>query len=204
MDSFFWYYISAWATACFIALAMMILDRQHLVLFQGSYWRFLLQGWKTSTFLVAMTGMVVIAPYTGDYTWDYYDAAFMSILTFTTAPWVVGVIYRLLQRRSSIKQVYIAVCLAMFSASWSYDLYLLLRDGVYPVTWYSNIFASLFLYICGGLMWNLELKPGRGVIFGFMEPEWPAVYDTRFLSRVFWYALPFMMIAGALIINFLF
>ncbi|MBC3918102.1 hypothetical protein H8L32_11490 [Undibacterium sp. CY18W] len=34
----------------------------------------------------------------------------------------------------------------MFSASWCYDLYLLLRDGVYPLTWEANIYAPSVMY----------------------------------------------------------
>jgi len=147
--------------------------------------------------------MTVIAPYTGDPTWDYFDAAFMSFLTFVTAPWVVAVIYRVLHRRESLTTFYCALCLWMFSASWSYDLYLVLRDGSYPLTWLPNIFASSVLYLCGGLLWSLEYRDGRGVIFGFMESEWPATKTASRFSTIALFAAPFTIIVTAMIVPFL-
>jgi len=87
---------------------------------------------------------------------------------------------------------YIAICVWMFSASWSYDLYLVLRDGSYPTTWFPNIFASSVLYLSAGLLWSLENVEGRGVIFGFMDPSWPLVSKSGKFTRIVWYALPFM------------
>ncbi len=37
------------------------------------------------TFVLAAAGITTIAPYTSDPTWDYVDAAFMSVLAFATA-----------------------------------------------------------------------------------------------------------------------
>jgi hypothetical protein len=101
------------------------------------------------------------------------------------------------------EDLYVAICIWMFSASWSYDLYLILRDGAYPDTWFPNIFASSVLYVSAGLLWNLEWKEGRGVIFGFMEPSWPEVTDNRVFRKIVWFALPFMVLAAAMIIAFL-
>jgi len=179
--------------------------RHHRVieLFQSRYWRFLVQEWKIATFLLAAAGLIVIAPYTGDHTWDYVDASFMSIMTFATAPWAVGTLYLAIRRKVMAAKVYVAICIWMFSASWSYDLYLILRDGAYPETWLPNIFASSVLYVSAGLLWNLEWKEGRGVIFGFMETGWPKAIDNRVFLKIVWFALPFMILAAALITAFL-
>ena len=194
--------MTAWGLACLVAIYLMIRRRTAIGLFQPKYWRFLFQEWKVVTFLVAAVGLTLVAPYTGDYTWDYIDASFMSILAFATAPWAVGIIYKAAHGKATIVQVYVAICTWMFSASWSYDLYLVLRDGSYPFTWLPNIFASSVLYISAGLLWNLEWKEGRGVIFGFMEPDWPRVAHTRHFHKVIWFALPFMVLASALIMSF--
>lgn len=147
--------------------------------------------------------MVVVAPYTGDPTWDYFDAAFMAVFTFLSAPWAVGAIYRVARRWLPLKHGYVAVCVWMFSASWSYDLYILLRDGAYPITWYPNIFASSILCLSAGLLWNLDWRPGVGVTFAFMEQEWLRTPERRVFQRVLGYALPFMIIAAAAILYFL-
>jgi hypothetical protein len=127
----------------------------------------------------------------------------MSILTFATAPWAVGTLYLSIRGKAMAAKVYVAIFIWMFSASWSYDLYLVVRDGAYPDTWLPNIFASSVLYVSGGLLWNLEWKRGRGVIFGFMEPGWPEVTDKREFRKIVWFALPFMILAAAMIAAFL-
>jgi len=196
-------YLDAWLVACIVAISLMITHRHTLTLFGAGYRAYLLQAWKVVTFAIAATGMVVIAPWTGDPTWDYIDAGFMALLTFLTAPWSVGTLYLGLRRQSGLVALYVATCLWLFSASWSYDGYILLRDGYYPPTWLPNLFASSVLYCAAGLLWNLEWHPERGVVFGFMRPGWPVPAGAGGFLRVMLYALPFMLIAGAMIGAFL-
>ena len=155
------------------------------------------------SFGVAATGMTLMAPWTGDPTWDWFDAAFMSVLAYGGAPWAVGVLYQGLRGWQPLAKIYVALCLWMFSASWSYDLYIVLRDGVYPGTWAANIAASSVLYACAGLMWSLEWREGRGVIFNFMERDWPVVPAAHGARRIFWFAMPFMVLVGVMIVSFL-
>jgi len=174
----------------------MVRERNRLTLFRASYRQFLQSRWKLWTFAIAALAMVVMAPYTGDPTWDYVDAAFMAILTFLTAPWAVGTLYLALQRQAEPAHVYIAVCVWMFSASWAYDVYILIKFGFYPPTWLPNIVLSSILYFAA--------KDGRGVIFGFMEPGWPnPEYDLGF-RQVFWFASPIMILVTMMIAPFLF
>jgi hypothetical protein len=202
MTPFFYTYIATWATACVIALILMVKNYKSIILFQKNYWDFLTIKWKLTTFIIATSAFVILAPYTGDPTWDYYDAAFMSILTFITAPWSVGTLFRFITRQEKFKIAYIAVCAWMFSASWSYDIYLVFRDGEYPNTWLPNIFASGVLYVSAGLFWNLEYKEGRGVIFGFMEKDWPNADGSTSFNKILVYAIPFMIIAAAVFVPF--
>ena len=168
-----------------------------------AYFRFLGVPWKLVTFAISGIGITVVAPHTGDPTWDYYDAAFMAALTFLSAPWSTGTLYLALRGKSGLRQAYVAACLWMFSASWSYDLYLLLRDGEYPNTWLPNIAASSVLYCAAGLLWNLDWRANRGATFSFQEPGWPHVAPAGEFGRVVWFALPFMAIAAASILYFL-
>ncbi len=202
MTLFFYTYIAIWATACVIAIVLMVQNYKSIVLFQNNYWDFLKIKWKLITFIIPLSAFVILAPYTGDPTWDYYDAAFMSILTFITAPWSIGVLFRFIQQKEKLKIAYIAICVWMFSASWSYDIYLVFRDGEYPNTWLPNIFASSVLYVSAGLFWNLEYREGRGVIFGFMENEWPSTEGSKGFNKILFYALPFMIFAAAIFIPF--
>jgi len=48
--------------------------RVNVELLSRSYGEFLLVPWRMTTFIIALLGIYVIAPYTGDPTWDYIDA----------------------------------------------------------------------------------------------------------------------------------
>ncbi len=203
MTPLFTAYLYAYSLACTIAIFLMIRQRKTLVLLQPEYWRFLRSGWKLATFAIAATAMTIMAPYTGDPTWDYVDASFMSVLTFLTAPWAVGTLFLVLRRQATAAHAYIAVCVWMFSVSWSYDVYILLKIGYYPPTWWPNIILSSILYFAAGLLWNLQRRDGRGVVFGFMEPGWPdASYELGF-HRIVWFAVPIMILVTILIAPFL-
>lgn len=196
-------YVCAWVMATAVAAFMVIrVGRRHPLL-RSDYARFLTRPWKVVTFVVACTCITVMAPYTGDPTWDHVDAFFMAALTYLTAPWAVGVLLRRLRGVGAWADVYVAVCVWMFSASWSYDGYLLLRDGVYPVTWAVNIAASSVLYFAGGCLWNLSAPPGMWPAFAFRREGWPQPDDGTTFRRVAWIAAPFMLMVTALLVPFL-
>ena len=204
MPTAFKIYLTTYSLASVMALVLMYRERKHLVLFNPNYRRFLLARWKVVTFVIAALILIIMAPITGDPTWDYVDAAFMSILTYLTAPWAVGTLYLALRRQAKAVHAYIAACVWMISASWAYDVYILLKFGYYPPTWLPNIVLSSILYFVAGLMWNLQRIEGRGVVLGFMEPGWPnADYDLGF-RQVFWFALPIMILVTLMIAPFLF
>lgn len=202
MSSFFYIYISLWASACLLAIVLYVLYRESFSITCKGYFRFLFKSWKIVTFVISATGLTFIAPYTGDPTWDYIDAMFMSLLTYLTAPWTIGILFKTLKRELSFKHAYVAFCVWLFSASWSYDLYILIRDGSYPITWLSNIFASSVLYILAGLLWNLDWRKERGMIFSFMENDWPASSSHSVFPKVLLFALPIMALVTFLILFF--
>ncbi|MBI5696801.1 MAG: hypothetical protein HZC51_13895 [Nitrospirae bacterium] len=178
-------------------------DRRTCALFSREYRLSLAVPWKLATFAVAGGLVIFIAPYSGDRTWDYFDGTFMSVLTFATAPWSVGTLYRASRGRAPLRHAYAAFCVWMFSASWGYDLYMLYRDGVYPPTWLPNIFLSSVLYCSAGLLWSLDWRHGRGATFSFLEDGWPASVEAGGFRRLWWAALPFIVIGAALVLPFL-
>lgn len=196
-------YIVTWAAACLAAVVLVARRPRDFAITGPAYRRYLLQPWKITTFALAAVGITVIAPYTGDPSWDYFDAAMMSVLTFATAPWAVGTLYLALRGRTSARAAFVALCAWLFSASWCYDLYLVLRDGMYPLTWLANMAASSILYLLAGMLWNLAWRPGRGVVFGFMEEGWPDPAHAGGFARLAWFALPIMLVAGGMIAPFL-
>lgn len=195
-------YMGGYLLACVIAAVIAARERRTISLLSMGYRKFMVVPWKLASFAVAAIGMIWIAPYTIDPYWDYYDAAFMSLLTFVSAPWAVGTLYLFLRRKASAAHAYVALCCWLFSASWSFDLYILLRDGEYPMVWFPNIFASSVLYVAAGLMWNLEWRQNRGVIFAFMEEGWPQAAAQASFVRVLGYAMPFMIFVAASILYF--
>ncbi|MEW6674322.1 MAG: hypothetical protein AB1427_21720 [Thermodesulfobacteriota bacterium] len=195
-------YILCWSAACLAALCLAIREWKAVALSRGEYWRFLFNPWRATTFAIASSGMIIIAPFTGDPTWDYVDAFFMSVLTYVTAPWAIGALYNVFKRKLKPSQAFIALCVWMFSASWSYDLYLVFRDGDYPLTWCSNIFASSVLYASAGLFWSLDWIQERGVTFAFMESSWPYRASGATPSKLVLFMLPFIALVSFLILYF--
>jgi hypothetical protein len=190
MDTAFRVYVGLWAAFC-AGAALVAVTGPRPVLATRAYARFLLRPWKIATFAVAFAGIVVVAPFTGDPYWDHVDAAFMALLAFTTAPWSMGVLFQATRGRRRVREALPAVATWLFSASWSYDLWLLVRDGAYPVTWAHNLVASSCLYAFAGLFWSLDWRPGRGVVFAFMDADWPRGEPARFGRLLVW-ALPVM------------
>lgn len=203
LEPFFQAYI-----ACYLALIVagalcMIAQRKRLALFTAEYRKFLAQPWRVTTFVIAFFGMVLVAPYTGDPTWDYFDAAYMSLFTYLTAPWAVGTLYFACAGRARGIEVFIAAVVWLTVASWSYDLYILFKLRMYPPTWAVNIAASSVLYLCAGLMWNLDWRAGHGAVFAFREPGWPQATSAGSFMRIAGFALPFMLIVGVGVAYFL-
>ena len=203
MEPSFKYYIAAWSAACLLALGLFLRDRASFAIARRAYWRILGEPWKLATFAAGGALITLVAPYTGDPTWDRFDGFFMSVFCFSTAPWVVATLFFAARRRGSWTETYVAICAWLFSASWSYDIYLVWRDGEYPSTWFANLFASSVIYLCAGLFWNLEWQRGRGVIFSFMREGWPSRPAESAFFRLLGYAAIFALPAVAAVLMFL-
>ena len=187
MDPSLRLYMAAWVSTLIVSALVAVRARSAIGLFHADYWAFLLKPWKVTMFAVGLLGIVAMAPMTGDPTWDYFDAAFMAILAFTTAPWAVGTLYRAFtQEPRRLSPVFVAVTVWVFSASWSYDGYLLLRDGIYPATWTWNLVVSSCLYFLAGLFWNLDWSESRGSHFSFQQVRWPVPSTVPFRRVAVW------------------
>jgi hypothetical protein len=155
----------------------------------------LLQPWKLFTFFVALTLITVVAPYSGDPTWDYLDSIIISCLTFVVAPWSVGAIYLSCRNRTFDKRLLVAACL-FFTPCWFYDLYILLRDHAYPPTWVSNLFLSGPIVALAGLFWNLAWLRELGTHFSFSHRPWISSEATPFGKIL----LPALMISVPVVV----
>ena len=195
-------YLVAWSIACAAALVVSALRWRSFAIARRSYVIGMTRPWKLATFALAFAGIVLVAPRSGDPTWDHWDAAFMAILVYTTAPWTLGVLYR--ARTRPLSEVYVAACAWLFSASFSYDLYIFLRDHHYPRTWWSNLVVSSGLYGLGGAMWSLRGQNGARPTFAFTRDDWPTSLADGDARSLFPYIAVFMIAVVGILSPFLF
>jgi hypothetical protein len=179
LSSFFVNYLTCWISFCIIALYIFYIERKRLVLELPIYLKFLCLPWKLSIFAPALLFVSFAGPYTNDETWDFVTGFGMSILTFITAPWSVGLIYQVAIGKRPRRYLAVAVALLLFSSSWFYDAYLLWRDNAYTNRWAGNLALSPIIYVAAGLLWNLEAKPQTSFHdrfdwrFSFVRSDWP-------------------------------
>ena len=208
-------YLAIAAALTLAASVAMLRLRPAPALLRRDYWRWLLRPWKLFTFAIAATGMVVIAPWSGDPTWDHVNGGVQSVLTYLTAPWSVGTLFRAL-RRAEIRraagnvdvtlpsrvEALCAACAWMVSVSWFYDAYLFWRDGRYVDIWAENLFASSALYLLAGLLWSVQADREAKVWFAFQLPAWPDVPDVP-LKRILPLTVAIMLFTTLLMAPFL-
>lgn len=193
-------WLTAGAVLVPLAVAAIVVRRPAYLLVQPAYLRWLLRPWRLATFGVALLGIVLIAPYTGDPYWDAVDASVMATATFYTAPWAVASAVRRLRlarsQRPRWDELAVALVALLFSASWSYDAWILVRDGQLPFTQFENLVASTCLYLFAGLFWGLDTRNGRPT-WGPLHADWPAVHPGGF--RTVWLPAGLIMLFIALL-----
>lgn len=151
-------YLILWLGFCALAAGVAVKRRKNLLPEWRRYLRFLLIWWKVSVFVPAFVFVTFAGSYTDDETWDVISGGGMSVLTFLTASWSLGTIYKVFRRQRPLSYLIVALALWLFSSSWFYDGYLLLRDGAYTQRWLGNLVLSPIIYLCAGLFWSLEPK----------------------------------------------
>jgi hypothetical protein len=201
-------YIVLWASFCLLAGYVVFLDREQLWPEWRAYFAFLFVPWKLGLFVPAFLFVTFAGRYTDDETWDVVTGSGMSVLTFLTAPWSIGSIYRVLVGRRSVRYLIVAIALLLFSSSWFYDAYLLWRDGLYTRRWLGNLMLSPIIYSAAGLLWNLEandrmhLLDGRGFRFAFSRADWPSRPDDTSVLPVVAASVPLILIAAFVLVAF--
>jgi hypothetical protein len=208
LSRFFLIYIASWATFCVAAVILFARDQKRLIPEWRRYLGFLLVPWKLGVFAIAFAFVTFAGRYTNDESWDWVTGSGMSMLTFLTAPWSVGIVYQVLVGRRPLPYLVIAIALLLFSSSWFYDAYLLLRDGVYTRRWAGNLMLSPIIYLAAGVLWNLEAKEEQdfgdqgGVRLSFVRMDWPSrPINTRFEPLIL-ASIPLIVVAVFVIVAF--
>jgi len=194
-------YVASWSTACLAATVTACLDGRRLIRDAAPYAGFLLVPWKLATFAPAFLFVTFAGRFAYDDTWDTVTGGGMSLLTFATAPWAVGAAWLGASGHRPRRDIALAAVACLFSASWSYDGYLLWRDGSYGGLWLPNLLVSPVLYMAAGLMWNLEAAPDGKATFAFLQPGWPGRGTPG--TGLAWLAwtLPFVVSAAAVLLG---
>jgi hypothetical protein len=194
-------YSIAWATASLAAIAGAVWRRDDVGLMTRDYAGFLLRPWKVAAFFVATSLVVAAAPYSGDWSWDTPDSILVSTAVFLLAPWSVAVLFRdSAARRFGLR--WAVAFVALWATCWTYDAYILVRDGAYPPTWASNLGISGPLTVTAGMFWNLGRAESESSVFAFRWKEWPAAAPCS-LRAVLWpamlVALPMTAVLGVFV-----
>lgn len=185
-----------WGSLFLFPLSLLILlrRRKEIELFHREYWDYLFERWKLVTFLISGGFITLAGPYTSDPTWDMTNGGLMSLFTYLTAPWSVGILFLILKGQRSKWLLLPVFCFWFLAVVWSYDFYLYFRDGFFPEASLENFFLSGLLYLSAGLFWNLEETKEGKVLLSFMSDDWLRKRASRF-RRIFWIALPLMLFA---------
>lgn len=198
MDTFLLRYLVSWVAFCTLALVLFVKDVK-------VDWRAqlnaLLVPWRVAVFLPAVVFVTFAGRYTNDETWDVVCGGGMSVLTVFTSGWSIGTLARVLRREAGFSHAIVAVALALVSSSWFYDGYLLLRDGAYTHRWLGNLQLSPIIYVCAGLLLNLELRAGR-LAFAFSRADWPTPRSDSLSWKLIVAAVPLVLVAAYVLVAF--
>jgi len=192
MSRFHTLYLAAWLL--YGVVAAVVAARSVRVSLRGAA-RFLAAPWKIALFVPAIVFVTFAGRFTDDETWDVVSGGGMSILTVATSWWTIGTLVRARWRWSRPSEIVVAVFVALFSASWFYDGYLLLRDGAYTHRWLGNLMISPVIYACAGLVANLEVRDGR-LGFAFARREWPLGASRSASARLAIAVVPLVALAA--------
>ncbi len=86
---------------------------------------------------------------------------------------------RVVRRKAPLRELVVALAVTLFSSSWFYDGYLLLRDGAYTARWLGNLMLSPTVYLCAGLLANFEIDAEQKLAFAFSRRDWPRPLPTK-------------------------
>jgi hypothetical protein len=195
-------YTVCWVCFCLIAVGILLADRKRLAPELRPYVRFLCVPWKLCIFIPALLFITFAGHFTDDETWDIVTGCMMSIFTYATAPWSVGLVYQVFRGKRPPQYLIVAIAFCLFSSSWCYDAYLYLRDGHYTVRWLGNLMLSPIMYTAGGLLWNLEPKNGLFASFSFLRPDWPEPAADNSFRALLPIAMTLIALVGSMLFSY--
>lgn len=198
MTPFLVRYVVGWLAFCLLAFVLAVKDVRPV---WHDELRFLLVPWKLAVFGPAIVFVTFAGRFTDDETWDVVSGGGMSLLTFLTAGWSLGTLFKVMTGERPLSHAVVALGIALFASSWFYDGYLLLRDGAYTHRWLGNLMLSPIIYVAAGLLLNLEVRAG-GIGFAFTRSDWPKVAETSGSGLLVVAAVPLVAVAAYVLVAF--
>ena len=198
MTSFQVRYLVGWLAFCLLGLALAVKD----VRFSLAAMRGLLGApWKVALFVPGVLFVTFAGPFTNDETWDVVTRGGMSLLTVLTSWWAVGAAVQVLRGERHPSHLVVALAVTLFSASWFYDGYLLLRDHAYTHRWLGNLILSPIIYVCAGLVLNLEVRHGK-LALAFTRIDWPRPLPSEGSWQLLLAVVPLVGVAAYVLVGF--
>jgi hypothetical protein len=193
MTPFLVRYVMCWSLFCIGAAVLAT----RLSLEPLENLRFLLVPWKVAVFVPAIVFVTFAGRYTDDETWDVVTGFGMSALTVLTSAWAVGTTWKVFTGERPWYSLFVVVAVALFASSWFYDGWLLLRDGAYTHRWLGNLMLSPIIYVCAGLLLNVE-RHG----LAFTRTDWPRVADASVTPAMVAAGVPLVGVAAFVLVAF--
>lgn len=192
-------YSTVWIGVFGFCITVAWRARSTLSLLDREYASFLKTPWRLASATLGTLCFVALSRYASDPYWDAVVGIFMPVVTYLTAPWVVGILYRA-TRRKDRDWLPLALCLWLFSTSWSYDLYNFIKMGSYPRTWTDNLIASNVLYASGGLLWNFTVDSSGRATLSFLHEPWPQAPRHGEVRGVWLWVMVTALVIGSIVI----
>ncbi len=148
-------YLVCYSLLSLICGILIIRNRQRYNFLTRDYMQFIFTKPRIIIYIFGSLALILPVPQLNYHSWDYPIAVFQPILAYLTAPWAVTVFYKMIKGTARFSEAYVALCMMLFTGSWSVEIYLLFRDGYYMPDWLPNIPVGIFCYVIMGIIWNI-------------------------------------------------
>ena len=151
-------YVITYSFLIVLTLAIVLYKRREFNFLTKDYFKFLFTKERLAIYSLGTIALLIPAHFLDIHSWDYTIALFQPVLAFVFAPWSVDVLCKAEKKKAKLSETFTAICLMLFTGSWSVELYLLLRDGYYMPDWLINIPIGIVCFFIAGSLLNAEWK----------------------------------------------
>jgi hypothetical protein len=151
-------YLAVYSLLSLMCIVMIIRNRRSHNFLTKEYIQFIFRLPRFIIYILGSLALILPVPYLNLHSWDYPIAVFQPIFAYLTAPWAVTVFHKMVKGTARFSAAYAALCMMLFTGSWSVEIYLLFRDGYYMPDWLGNIPVGIVCYITMGIIWNIPWK----------------------------------------------